>query len=70
MTILSANGCSWVPRPRVCGRIGDALWRAAIGFDEVDALVLHLSTAALICCACLSGMRPEEVLAPRNTTAK
>ncbi|QDO45842.1 hypothetical protein FNV62_55020 [Streptomyces sp. RLB3-17] len=48
------------------GRIGDALWKTAIGFDEVDTLVLHLSTAALICCAYLSGMRPEEVLALRR----
>lgn len=28
--------------------------------------MLHLSTAALICCAYLSGMRPEEVLALRR----
>ncbi|AZP22898.1 integrase [Streptomyces aquilus] len=47
-------------------RIGAAPWRAAIGFDDVDVLMLHLSTAALICCAYLSGMRPEEVLALRR----
>ncbi|MFB8776302.1 hypothetical protein [Streptomyces broussonetiae] len=50
----------------IAGRIGDLPWRPPIGFDEVDSLVLHLSTAALICCAYLSGMRPEEVLALRR----
>ncbi|MFF0066621.1 hypothetical protein ACFYRC_34910 [Streptomyces sp. NPDC005279] len=47
-------------------RIGPAPWREAISFDDVDVLMLHLSTAALICCAYLSGMRPEEVLALRR----
>ncbi|MGV2921695.1 hypothetical protein, partial [Streptomyces alfalfae] len=47
-------------------RIGAAPWRETIGFDDVDVLMLHLSTAALICCAYLSGMRPEEVLALRR----
>ncbi|MFD5109028.1 hypothetical protein [Streptomyces cinereoruber] len=47
-------------------RIGAAPWREAIGFDDVDVLVLHLSTAALICCAYLYGMQPEEVLALRR----
>ncbi|TFV30094.1 hypothetical protein E4K10_47825 [Streptomyces sp. T1317-0309] len=37
-----------------------------IGFDDVDVLVLHLSHRRLICCAYLSGMRPEEVLALRR----
>lgn len=41
-------------------RIGAAPWRQPIGFDEGNVLVLHLSTAALICCAYLSGIRPEE----------
>ncbi|MEV8597291.1 hypothetical protein [Streptomyces sp. NPDC052012] len=50
----------------ISGRIGNSLWTPAIGFDDVDTLVLHLSTAALICCAYLSGMRPEEVLALRR----
>ncbi|MFE5372773.1 hypothetical protein [Streptomyces mirabilis] len=50
----------------VTGRVGERPWRGPIGFDEVDTLVLHLSTAALICCAYLSGQRPEEVLALRR----
>lgn len=50
----------------VTGRIGDHPWTPGIGFDEVDTLVLHLSTAALITAAYLSGMRPEEVLALRR----
>lgn len=58
------------PAPRLdvplTARIGAAPWRETIGFDEVDVLMLHLSTAALICCAYLSGMRPEEVLALRR----
>ncbi|MGW7510191.1 hypothetical protein ACWGJ0_21110 [Streptomyces massasporeus] len=58
------------PAPRLdvalAARIGAAPWREQIGFDDVDTLMLHLSTAALICCAYLSGMRPEEVLALRR----
>ncbi|MEU3296650.1 hypothetical protein ABZ722_30445 [Streptomyces longwoodensis] len=58
------------PAPRLdvplTARIGAVLWREAISFDDVDVLMLHLSTAALICCAYLSGMRPEEVLALRR----
>ncbi|OEV10548.1 hypothetical protein [Streptomyces nanshensis] len=50
----------------ITGRIGNSPWTPSIGFDDVDTLVLHLSTAALICCAYLSGMRPEEVLALRR----
>jgi hypothetical protein len=58
------------PAPRLdvplAARIGAAPWREQVGFDDVDVLMLHLSTAALICCAYLSGMRPEEVLALRR----
>ncbi|MFG3398963.1 hypothetical protein [Streptomyces parvus] len=50
----------------VSGRIGHAPWTPTLGFDDVDTLVLHLSTAVLICCSYLSGMRPEEVLALRR----
>ncbi|WP_234540614.1 hypothetical protein [Streptomyces shenzhenensis] len=50
----------------LAARIGAVPWRQSIGFDDVDSLMLHLSTAALICCAYLSGMRPEEVLALRR----
>ncbi|MBZ3908532.1 hypothetical protein [Streptomyces griseiscabiei] len=50
----------------VSGRIGPAPWAPGLGFDDVDTLVLHLSTAVLICCSYLSGMRPEEVLALRR----
>ncbi|MFJ8694213.1 hypothetical protein [Streptomyces roseolilacinus] len=50
----------------LAARIGAARWREQVGFDDVDVLVLHLSTAALICCAYLSDMRPEEVLALRR----
>ncbi|MGW0868992.1 hypothetical protein ACWD3Z_00740 [Streptomyces sp. NPDC002740] len=50
----------------VAARIGTAPWTPALGFDDVDTLVLHLSTAVLICCSYLSGMRPEEVLTLRR----
>jgi integrase len=50
----------------ISGRIGERPWTDAISFDEADTLVLHLSTATLITCAYLSGMRPEEVLAMRR----
>ncbi|WP_326809885.1 hypothetical protein OIE62_38975 [Streptomyces scopuliridis] len=41
----------------LAARTGNRRWRQSIGFDDVDTLVLRLSTAALICCAYLSGMR-------------
>ncbi|MFB8290200.1 hypothetical protein [Kitasatospora purpeofusca] len=58
------------PAPRLdiplTGRIGDRPWTEGVAFDDVDTLVLHLSTAALICTAYLSGMRPEEALSLRR----
>ncbi|WHM36280.1 hypothetical protein [Streptomyces sp. BPTC-684] len=45
----------------VTGRIGDRPWTDSIDFENVPLLARHLSTAALIATAYLSGMRPEEV---------
>ncbi|MGH3224764.1 MAG: hypothetical protein ACRDPY_39815 [Streptosporangiaceae bacterium] len=47
---------------RPTGRIGASPWLQEIDFDEALVLAMHLSTAALITVAYLSGMRPEEVL--------
>ncbi|MFD5782637.1 hypothetical protein [Streptomyces sp. NPDC126933] len=45
----------------VTGRIGDRPWTDSVDFENVPVLARHLSTAALIITAYLSGMRPEEV---------
>ncbi|WP_129265673.1 hypothetical protein [Streptomyces sp. M3] len=45
----------------VTGRIGDRPWTNAVDFESIPLLARHLSTAALITTAYLSGMRPEEV---------
>jgi integrase len=46
----------------VTGRIAGKPWRTFLDFNEVPALVRHLSTAAFIVCAYLTGMRPQEIL--------
>jgi integrase len=50
----------------VTGRIGGKPWREAIDYREVWTLWRHLSTAAFIVCAYLTGMRPSEVLGLRS----
>jgi hypothetical protein len=44
------------------GQIHGTPWLEEIDFDEAIVLAMHLSTAALVTVAYLSGMRPEEVL--------
>ncbi|MGW7278855.1 hypothetical protein ACWGIV_11225 [Streptomyces sp. NPDC054844] len=46
----------------ITATIDGRLWTESIEFTEAKQLGLHLSTAALVVIAYLSGMRPEEVL--------
>lgn len=50
-----------LPTP-ITGQLDGRAWRDAIDLEEVMDLALHLSAAALVTVAYLSGMRPREVL--------
>jgi integrase len=50
----------------VTGQIAGRPWRAALDYNEAPALMRHLSTAAFIVCAYLTGMRPAEILGLRT----
>jgi hypothetical protein len=50
----------------VSGQITGRPWRPAIDFNEAPALMRHLTTAAFIVCAYLTGARPGEILGMRS----
>lgn len=49
----------------VRGRIAGKPWQSVIDFNEAPSLMRHLTTAAFIVCAYLTGARPGEVLGMR-----
>ena len=62
-----------VQRPGPCpldvavrGRIAGRPWRSVIDFNEAPALMRHLTTAAFVVCAYLTGARPGEILGMRS----
>ncbi|MFF0431502.1 integrase [Streptomyces sp. NPDC004327] len=50
----------------VTGQINGRPWREHLDFNEAPNLMRHLSTAALIVCLYLTGMRPQEVQGLRS----
>ncbi|MCX5401225.1 integrase [Streptomyces sp. NBC_00102] len=48
------------------GQINGRPWREHLDFNEAPTLMRHLSTAAMIVCLYLTGMRPQEVQGLRS----